>query len=78
MAYVVLVIEVPSKSIEQLNADCVRASNNMDSGINACADLLSGIAAKLPGAAVQVTTRSTDPSVTTAGTNSQQVTYNNK
>lgn len=77
MAFVVLVIEVPSKSIGQLNADTIRTSGP-DNGINASVDLLSGIAAKCPGASVQVTTRDTDPSVSTSGSGSTQVTYNNK
>lgn len=77
MAFVVFVLDVPTNDIGNLNGKCIRVSS-ADVGINACADFLSGVAAKNPGANVQVTTRDTDPAVSTSGSGSTQVTYQNK
>ena len=77
MAFLVLVLDVPNKTIEQLNAEYTK-SVSADVGINNCADLLSGIVARSPGANVQVTSRNTDPAVSTSGVNSAQVLYANK
>lgn len=77
MAFVVFVLDVPSRDIGNLNSATIRTSS-ADVGINACVDLLAGIAAKCPGANVQVTTRDTDPAVSTSGSGSTQVTYQNK
>jgi hypothetical protein len=77
MAFAVLVIDIPNKTIDQINADLMRPAKPAD-GIVCCADLLAGLAAKIPGANVQVTSRDTDPSVSTSGADSQQLNYNNK
>lgn len=74
--YAVLVINLPGLSIAQLNAKLV-TTTGADNGINRLVDLLAAIDGKnVPGhGSVQLTTRNTDPSVTTSGTGSQQVTY---
>lgn len=77
MAYIVLVINAPNNSIGDLNNRCQNAGN-LNDPINKCANLLAAIAGgKLP-AAVQVTTRDTDPAVATSGSGSAQNTYDHR
>ena len=75
MAFVCIVIEVPSDSISQLNSDIQRpgkphaAVTNLK---NLCQALIGGA----KDGSIQVTTRSTDPSIATAGSGSEQESYN--
>lgn len=74
MAYIVLVVNVPSLSIADLNGRC-EISDKVAESINGCSILLDAINAGNVAASVQVTTRSTDPSVGTVGSGSAQKTY---
>lgn len=78
MAFMVLVIDVPNESIAQLNAKVVTAASRRQEGVASCRNYLDALLAGAVDGSVQVTTRSTDPSVATAGTGSAQVTYNLK
>lgn len=75
MAYLCIVINVPNETIAQLNADAQKPTKVSDE-INALVNVLNGINGGEKPASVQVTTRSTDPSIATAGSGSQQFTYN--
>lgn len=74
MAYLVLVIQTPNDGIGQLNAN-TQFPTKVDESINGCINVLTAIEGGLKAGVVQVTTRDTDPSVTTSGTDSQQNTY---
>lgn len=80
-AVVTIVIVAPNETITQLNArlfglDGSGAALNPDKSqvINNSIDLLSGCAAgkETGGATIQITTRDTDPAVSTSGTGSKQ------
>lgn len=73
MAFLVFVVNAGAETIDQLNARCVPDATNPHECLNKCIDYLQGVAAKTPGAIVQVTTRDADPSVSTSGTDSTQV-----
>lgn len=73
MAYVVLVINCPNDSIAQLNP--VQEPTKARESIENCEDLLQAIKGGNKAASVQVTVRSTDPAVATAGSGSTQNTY---
>lgn len=75
MAYIVLVINTPNDTIQSLN-DQSQYPTKVDESINGCINILTAIEGGLKAASVQVTTRSTDPAVSTVGTGSQQNTYN--
>lgn len=77
MAYVVLVINCPNNSITDLNNRCQDAGN-LNNPINRNSNLLAAIAGGKIPAAVQVTTRDTDPTVATSGTGSTQNTYDHR
>jgi len=72
MAFLVLVINT-SDSVDQLNARVQPDSSQYHECMNRALDYLGGIVAKTPGAVVQVTTRDSDPSVSTSGADSKQV-----
>lgn len=74
MAYLVLVINVPNDSIAQLNSE-VQLPTKVDESIKNCQNVLSAIEGGLKAGVVQVTVRSTDPSVSTVGTGSTQYIY---
>lgn len=76
MAYLVLVIEAPSQTIEQLNDKVQRADGH--EGVRLCANYLVGALAGVNDISVEVTTRDSDVSVSTSGTGSQQNTHNLK
>lgn len=75
MAYLVLVVNLPNDSIQTLN-DNTQLPTKVDESINGCINVLTAIEGGLKAGSVQVTTRDTDPSVSTSGTGSQQNTYN--
>jgi hypothetical protein len=75
MAFLVLVINCPNDTIGNLNAN-TQFPTKVDESINGCINMLTSIEGGLRAATVQVTTRDTDPSVSTSGTSSEQFTYN--
>jgi hypothetical protein len=75
MAYIVLVINCPKDSIQTLN-DIAQMPTKVDESINGCINILTSIEGGLRAAIVQVTTRDSDPSVSTSGAQSQQNSYN--
>lgn len=77
MAYVCLVIEVPAASIAQLNSDVQRPGKPHEAVVQA-RNLLDGLLAGTKDGEVQITTRDTDPSISTSGSGSQQESYNLK
>lgn len=83
MAVVCIVVDSANLTINQLNADMfqlngtVALQSDAPELLNAVIDLMSGAAVgNLTAGTVQVTVRSTDPGVTTAGTHSNQITVN--
>lgn len=74
MAYLVLVINVPSEGIEQLNAE-TQFPTKVPESIQGAINVLQAIDGGHKPAVVQITTRSTDPAVSTAGSGSQQYSY---
>lgn len=74
MAYVVLVINCPNDTIAQLNPQVQEPTLARES-IQNCENLLQAIKGGDKAASVQVTVRSTDPAVATAGSGSTQNTY---
>lgn len=74
MGFLVLVIEVPGEGVAQLNAE-TQLPTKVDESIQGVINVLDAIVGGNKPATVQITTRTTDPSVTTVGTNSQQYTY---
>lgn len=74
MAYVVLVINCPNDSIAQLNPQ-TQEPTLVDESIQNCENLLQAIKGGNKAGVIQVTVRSTDPAVATAGTGSTQFTY---
>lgn len=75
MAYLVIVINSPNDSIQTLN-DQAQLPTKVSEDINSLVNVLAAIAGGNKPASVQVTTRDTDPAVTTHGTKSEQETYN--
>lgn len=75
MAYVVLTINLPNFSVQECNNRSINDADVTDS-IKANENLLRGIIAGNYPANVQVTTRNTDPAVTTDGGASTQANYN--
>lgn len=76
-AHFCIVIDAPQETIDQLNAR-LPASNNAHEGVIQARNLLNAILAGDVSAEVQCTSRDTDPSVATSGTNSTQRAYNLK
>lgn len=74
MAYLVLVVSLPNDSIAQINPQ-VQEPTKVDESINNCINVLTAIEGGLKAGVVQVTVRDTDPSVSTSGSGSTQVTY---
>lgn len=77
MPYVCLVIEVPNLSIQTLNDRC-QFPTKVEEALQGNITLLESIQAGVVGAIVQVTTRDTDPTISTSGTGSEQFSYNHK
>lgn len=75
MARVVMVIDVPESSIDQLNdklMDASDAHNSVQKLKNFLSGALSGAGKDMT---IETTTRDTDVAVTTSGTNSKQETH---
>jgi hypothetical protein len=77
MAFLVLVIDCPNDNIDNLNSIIQRPTKTYES-VNNARNYLEAIAGGLKDAAVQITTRDTDPAVSTSGTDSTQYSYNLK
>lgn len=75
MAYVVIVL-TSEETIPQLNGRVINAANNAREGTQKLEKLIQDVLSRNVPGSVQVTTRSTDPSVGTVGTSSTQVIYN--
>lgn len=74
MPYICLVINVPGENIQTLNQQ-TQFPTKVPESIQGCIDILHQIESGTTAASVQVTTRDTDPAVSTHGSNSQQNTY---
>lgn len=72
MATLVIVVDSAQLSINEFNSRCIDA--NPQNEMNKLSNFLVGLAGGHMGGFVQVTSRDTDPGVTTSGTDSQQVT----
>lgn len=77
MAFVVLVINCPNDTIAQLNPEVQEPTLARETMQN-CENLIQAIKGGEKSGIIQVTVRSTDPSVATAGTGSTQFTYSQK
>lgn len=75
MAYLVIVIQLPNETIGNLNAN-TQFPTKVDESINGCINVLTAIEGGEKAAVVQITTRDSDPSVSTSGSGSEQVSYN--
>ena len=75
MAYLVIVIQSPNDNIQNLN-DQTQFPTKVDESINGCINFLTAIEGGHKAAVVQVTTRDSDPSVSTSGSGSTQDSYN--
>lgn len=76
MAYVAIIINVPSDSITQMNQVIQQDSTEPRNEINALVDYISAIASGNKPASFYVVTRDTDPAVSTHGTSSSSKSYN--
>lgn len=74
MAYLVIVVNSPNDSINELNQR-IQEPTKVPESIENCAEYLEKIMSGNKAGVVQVTVRSTDPAVSTAGTGSTQVVY---
>lgn len=74
MAYLVIVVNSPNDSINELNQR-IQEPTKVPESIDNCSEYLEKIVSGNKAAVVQVTVRSTDPAVATAGTGSTQVVY---
>lgn len=77
MAFLVIVIDSPSDSIGNLNAK-TQTPTKAHTAVNLLGNYLDGIKGGTIDASVQVTTRDTDPGVSTSGSGSTQQLYNLK
>lgn len=77
MPFVCLVIEVPNVQIQDLNDRC-QFPTKVEEAMQGNVTLIQTIQAGNLGGIMQVTTRDTDPGISTSGAGSQQYTYNHK
>lgn len=75
MAYVVLVINCPDETIQDLNDSC-QFPTKVPEAIQGSINLLTAITAGSVSASIQVTTRDSAPSISTSGSGSEQYSYN--
>lgn len=75
MAYLVLEIEVPSKSIADLNSQCQKPTKP-DEALQGCVNLLDGILGGAVDASVKVVSKDAATVIATSGSGSQSNTYN--
>ena len=78
MAFIVMVLDVPADTIAQLNAKYQLDSTKQREAFLLSRDLMDAVASGAVDASMQVTTRDTDPSVSTSGSGSSQISYNLK
>lgn len=74
MAYLVIVVNAPNDTIANLNAN-TQFPTKVDESIQGALQVLSSIESGNRASVVQITTRDTDPGVTTSGSGSQQNSY---
>lgn len=74
MAYLVLVVNIPGDNIAQLNAE-TQFPTKVPESIQGAINVLQAIDGGHKPAVVQITTRDSDPSVSTSGSGSQQNSY---
>lgn len=74
MAFLVLVVNLPNDTINNINQN-VQNPTNVEDAIQGAIQQLLDIQAGAKAGVVQVTSRDTDPAVSTSGSGSQQVTY---
>lgn len=77
MAFVCIVVDVPADSIDRLNSDLQRPTKPHEAVVE-LKDMCQAILAGAKDASVQITTRDTDPAISTSGSGSQQESYNLK
>lgn len=78
MAFIVMVLDVPSDSIAQLNSKYQLDSTKQREVFLKSRDLMEAIASGAVDASMQITVRDTDPAVATSGSGSSQISYNLK
>ena len=76
MAYVVLVINCPNETIQDLN-DKTQFPTKVHEALQGNLQLLSDISSGIVSGSVQVTTRDSSVSISTSGAQSEQNTYSN-
>lgn len=76
MAYAVFVIDVNDNSSITALSNKLQNPGDPADALNNCTNLITAISAGTLSGKVQVTVRGTDPTVSTQGTGSTQVTYN--
>lgn len=74
MAYMVLVVNLPNDSIQNINDAC-QLPTKVEESIQGCIQLLIDIQAGTKPGSVQVTSRDSSVAVSTSGSGSQQNTY---
>ena len=75
MAILCVVINSSTESIDQLNARVFKSSDRTQPSTQRLTDFINAIqSGACTGATVQLTTRDTDPSISTSGTHSAQAT----
>lgn len=75
MPYLCIVVQVPNLQIQDLNDRC-QFPTKVEEAIQGNITLLESIQAGVTSGLVQVTTRDTDPAISTSGTGSEQYSYN--
>lgn len=75
MAYMVLVVNLPNDTIANINA-MSQLPTKVEESIQGAIQVLIDIQAGSKAGVVQITSRDTDPSVSTSGSGSEQETYN--
>lgn len=74
MAFLCIVINTAADSITQLNAQA-ETVNTVSHELNLLTNYIDAIKAGVKASTVQVTTRDTDPAISTSGSGSTQATY---
>jgi hypothetical protein len=75
MAFIVLVVNLPNDTITGINQD-VQLPTKVEESIQGAIQQLIDIQAGTKPGVVQITSRDTDPGVSTSGSGSLQATYN--
>jgi len=77
MAFVVFVVEIPAQGIGQLNSQLQRPTKPYEA-VNQASALFAALGGGAVDGAIQITTRDSDPGVSTSGSGSDQEYYNLK